>query len=398
MPTDFDVLIVGGGINGSALARALAASPLEIGLVEPTPPAAPAPDWDARIYALTPAVQRFLDTIGAWPHLDADRIAPVTRMRIEGDAGGRLDFTAFAAGVERLASICEAGRLAHELWEGVRRQHRLTLFAGARPAALALGDTHAALTLEDGRRCTARLVVGADGADSWLRQAAGIGATPTPYGELGVVANFRCQHPHADTAFQWFRPDGVLAWLPLPGRRLSMVWSVPEPEGRALLALEPAVLAARVAAAGAHRLGHLETITPPAAFPLRSLLLPRRVAARVALIGDAAHVVHPLTGHGVNLGLQDARVLAQVLCSAARHVASPPDCGDPRLLRRYERRRSEEVTVVHGLTHGLHELFRARARPLVPLRNLGMNLVARMPVVTHFLARYAMGHTEEYKS
>jgi ubiquinone biosynthesis UbiH/UbiF/VisC/COQ6 family hydroxylase len=228
--------------------------------------------------------------------------------------------------------------------------------------------------------------VAADGAESWTRSAAGIDVRFDPYDQLGVVANFATELPHRGTAFQWFRPDGVLAWLPLPGNRISMVWSAPEERGRELLALDPAALCARVAEAGGRRLGALQLMTAPAGFPLRLMRAPRSVAPRLALIGDAAHTIHPLSGHGINLGFQDARVLASVLCDKPAHV----DCGDLALLRGYERARKEEIVTLQTVTDSLHDLFGPASGPLAKLRNIGLNLTNTLPVVKNLLVRYAL--------
>jgi ubiquinone biosynthesis UbiH/UbiF/VisC/COQ6 family hydroxylase len=310
----------------------------------------------------------------------------VRAMEIYGDAGGRLDFTAYGCGVSELAWILESSLMQCELWETVKRQGNLSLFCPARPQALTMGPDNALLTLDDGRRLSARLIVAADGAESWTRSAAGMGVRFDPYDQVGVVANFATELPHRGTAFQWFRSDGVLAWLPLPGNRISMVWSAPEDHGRKLLALDHAELCTRVAEAGNQRLGALELITPPAGFPLRLMRAPNAVASRLALIGDAAHTIHPLSGHGINLGFQDARVLAAVLCDKPGHV----DCGDRGLLRSYERARKEEVVTLQTLTDSLHDLFRPATGSLTRLRNFGLNLTDTLPVVKNLLVRYAL--------
>ena len=204
---------------------------------------------------------------------------------------------------------------------------------------------------------------------------------------MGVVANFDCELPHRHCARQWFREDGVLACLPLPGNRLSMVWSTPDAHARELLALAPQALCERVAAAGNWCLGELTPLTPAAAFPLRLMRAPRCVMPRLALIGDAAHTIHPLSGHGINLGLQDSCVLAELLATRPSHL----DCGDERLLRRYERRRHEEVLVLQSVTHALQRLFRPRQAALSWLRNSGLNLTNALPVVRSALVRYALG-------
>ncbi len=382
---DFDVVIVGGGLAGLALAAALRRSSLSVALVEGRAPVTPE-GWDARIYAISPANARFLESAGIWAHLDPARMEPVRAMEVCGDAGGRLDFSAYDSGVGELAWILESSLMQRELWETVRRQGNVTLLCPARPQALAFDADAARLTLDDGRCLSARLVVAADGADSWTRAAAGIEVNFSPYGQHGVVANFTTELPHRGTAFQWFREDGILAWLPLPGNRMSMVWSTPEAHGRELVSLDPAVLCARVAEAGGHRLGQFELITPAAGFPLRLMRAPHAVAPRLALIGDAAHAIHPLSGHGINLGFQDAQMLATVLAGKPGHV----DCGDLALLRRYERARKEEVVALQTVTDSLQRLFRPEAGWLRPLRNFGLNLTNTLPVVKDTLVRYAL--------
>ena len=382
---DFDVVIVGGGLAGLSLAAALRRSALSVALVEGRTPVFPE-SWDTRIYAISPANAGFLGALGVWDHLDAARIEAVRTMEIHGDAGGRLDFTAYGCGVPELAWILESSLMQRELWETVKRQGNLSLLCPASPQALTIGPDAAVLSLADGRSLSARLIVAADGAESWTRAAAGVVVRFDPYDQQGVVANFATELPHRGTAFQWFRTDGVLAWLPLPGNRISMVWSAPEDHGRRLLALDHAELCSRVAEAGNRRLGTLELITPPTGFPLRLMRAPNTVAPRLALIGDAAHTIHPLSGHGINLGFQDARVLAAVLCDKPAHV----DCGDLGLLRGYERARKEEVVTLQTLTDSLHDLFRPATGSLTRLRNIGLNLTNTLPVVKNLLVRYAL--------
>lgn len=382
---DFDIVIVGGGLAGLAFAAALRRSALSVALVEGKAPSFPE-GWDSRIYAISPANARFLDEIGAWRHLDATRMEAVQAMEVHGDAGGRLDFTAYGSGISELAWILESSLMQRELWETAKRQGNLTLLCPARPHALTFAADAAQLTLDDGRCLSARLVVAADGADSWTRAAAGIAVRFDPYDQQGVVANFAVERPHRGTAFQWFRDDGVLAWLPLPGNRMSMVWSAPEDHGRALLALDPGALCDRVAEAGGRRLGALDLVTPAAGFPLRLMRAPSAVAPRLALIGDAAHTIHPLSGHGINLGFRDAQVLASLLCDKPGHI----DCGDLGLLRGYERARKEEVVTLQTVTDSLHDLFRPATGPLVKIRNFGLNLTNALPVVKDLLVRYAL--------
>lgn len=382
---DFDIVIVGGGLAGLSLAVALRQSRLSVALVEGRAPSRPA-GWDARVYAVSPANARFLDQIGAWRHLDPARLCPVHGMEIHGDEGGRLDFSAYDAGADELAWIMEASLMQCELWESAKRQANLSLFCPSRPQSLELGTDQARLGLSDGRTLGARLVVAADGADSWTRQAAGIEVKFKPYAQHGLVANFQCSRPHRNQAFQWFRADGILAYLPLPGERMSIVWSTPEAHSRELLALSPAELCQRVAQGGNYALGELDLITAPAAFPLRLMRAPRSIGQRLALIGDAAHTIHPLSGHGINLGFQDAQALARLLADKPDHV----DCGEQTFLRAYERSRREDVVALQTVTDGLQRLFTPASPTLSRVRNLGLNLTNGLPVLKNLLVRYAL--------
>ncbi|MEO5764547.1 MAG: UbiH/UbiF family hydroxylase [Casimicrobiaceae bacterium] len=386
---DPDVAIVGAGLVGLALAPAVAGAGLRVALVDRAPIAVPEVDpatWDSRIYAISPGSAAFLRSIGAWQALPCERIAPVESMRVEGDAGATLAFSAYEQGERALAWIVEERALRAALLPLVHRAG-VDVQGGVALESLAWLPDAGTLTLADGRSLAARLIVGADGASSWVRNAAGIGAEPREYGQTAVVANFACERPHHGRAFQWFRTDGgVLAWLPLPGHRVSMVWSAPNALGSELAGLAGDVLAARAAAAGNHALGAFETITPPATFPLRFLRVPTSVALRLALVGDAAHGVHPLAGQGVNLGFGDAQALAAVL--AERGPVA--DAGAAILLERYARRRAEPVLAMQAVTDGLARLFGMPAPWMRALRNAGLSAVDRLPVVKRALAQPAL--------
>jgi ubiquinone biosynthesis UbiH/UbiF/VisC/COQ6 family hydroxylase len=387
----FEVVIVGGGLVGAAFAAALADAPLEVALIEARGPQPIVPEdgnWDARVYAVSPASARFLGGLGVWGDVANERLTAIHRMQVFGDGGGAaITFDAFATGVPELAWIVESRLLHAALWRKLQQQKNLRLLCPAECTALALDDGHARLTLADGARISSQLVVGADGPHSWLRGAAGISATDKPYAQLGVVANFASEREHAGTAYQWFRPEGTLAYLPLPGRRISIVWAAREAFARELLALPADQLTQRVEDAGQHVLGKLELLTPAQAFPLRLLTVPASVAPGLALIGDAAHVVHPLAGQGVNLGFADAHALAATL------IAREPfrGCGDSRLLRRYERARREQHFALQCVTHGLQRLFSSESSVLRHARNRGLELADALPVLKNLLAHRALG-------
>jgi ubiquinone biosynthesis UbiH/UbiF/VisC/COQ6 family hydroxylase len=382
----FDLIIVGGGLAGASLAMALRDSRLRIALVEHQPPLV-AEGWDARIYAISPANVDYLEGIGAWRHLDRQRMAPIRAMQIEGDRGGRLDFSAFETGVPELGWVLESSLMACEFWEGIKRQSNLTLFCPGRPASLSFRHDAAILTLEEGAALSGRLLVGADGRDSWVRQSAGLSAVNTPYEEKGVVANFATAQAHHGIAYQWFRNDGVLAYLPLPGNRISIVWSTPDDHADALCAMSEPDFCQRVAEAGGRVLGDLSLLTRPAAFPLRLMRVPQTVAPRLALVGDAAHGIHPLSGHGINLGFQDAKELAGLLLEAQPWQ----DIGDERFLQRYQRARREETVLMQATTDGLRKLFKSEAAGLSLLRNAGLQMTNRLPFMKNALVRYALG-------
>ena len=388
MSREVDVVIVGGGLVGLSLARALAGSGLTLALVEPQT-LAPLPkdeSWDARIYAVSPGNASFLNRCGAWDRLPAERVARIEAMKIYGDEPSAcLEFGAYDSGLRELAFIVESRRLHHALWAGAGEEG-LQVHSPAAWSALEFGPERAELRLADGTQLAARLIVGADGSESQIRAAAGITATTGDYRQLGLVANFHCEKPHRGTAFQWFLRDGVLALLPLPGNRVSMVWSVAEERARGLLGLPAAELAAEVESASHGTLGALRLFTPAAAFPLRLQRVRQFTRPRLALVGDAAHNVHPLAGQGVNLGFRDARVLAEVLMDRGPQR----DCGDHALLRRYERARKEDVASLQLATDGLQKLFNNDAVFLARARNLGLKLVNSQPLVKSLLVRHAV--------
>ena len=390
MTESCDVAIIGAGLVGASLALALASSGLSVALAEPRASGAPSANWDSRIYAVSPGSAAFLNRVGAWQGMDSARVARVETMRIFGDASlvsaANMEFNAYDAGLRELAFIAESGRIQAALWQCLDQAAHVTRYCPAVCVALSQHVDATDIVLNSGVTLRAKLVVGADGAQSWVREQAGIKAHTHAYAQCGVVANFACALPHHDTAYQWFRADGVLALLPLPGNRVSMVWSTSDAHAQALMALDAAALAQRVSEASHAVMGALEVITPVAAFPLQLQRVEVLVKPRLALVGDAAHNVHPLAGQGVNLGFRDARELAAVLCDrGAQH-----DCGDYALLRRYERARREDVLSMQLVTDGLQKLFASNAVWLSRARNLGVRLMENQPMLKNLLMKHAI--------
>jgi ubiquinone biosynthesis UbiH/UbiF/VisC/COQ6 family hydroxylase len=308
-------------------------------------------------------------------------------MRVFGDRpGARIDFDAYRAGVPELAWTVEDGALQDAMWDATRVRPNIEIVAPAICDKLDIGAENVQLTLRDGRALSGALIVGADGANSYVRENSGIRCTEGDYGQSALAGNFECEKDHSNTAFQWFQGGPVLALLPLPGRRASMIWSLPSEQARQLCDLDPQSVCRAVEAASQHQLGELALISPLRSYPLRRLAAARLVAPRVALAGDAAHVIHPLAGQGLNLGLQDARVLGATLAGRG----PMRDAGDLGLLRRYERERAEPILSMDFMVDGLLRLFGSRNSAVSRLRNAGLNLTGQVPVLKNLLMRRAM--------
>jgi 2-octaprenylphenol hydroxylase len=377
-PARHDLVVVGGGPVGASLARATRG--LSVALVAQSKPSAAA-ELDARVYALSPGNVAFLRSLGVWQALPPERLAPVHGMQIYGDGAGSIAFDAYGAGVPELAWIVEDSVLQHALWDGLD----VPIYT-AQTKALGIEAEQVELELSNEARLSAKLVVGADGATSFVRRRARIAVSESDYAQAAVVANFACEKPHAHVAYQWFQRGAVLALLPLPQQRVSMVWSLPTSDAKRISALDAGSLCEEVETAAGGALGALTLVTAPRSYALRRLSAERLVAPRVALTGDAGHVIHPLAGQGLNLGLQDARVLSEVL--NGREPRRDP--GELRLLRRYERRRAEPILAMDTMVDSLFRLFGAEGRLAAQWRNAGLNLTDRMPVVKNILMRQAM--------
>lgn len=407
----YDVVIVGGGMIGATLAAALGGSALKVAVIEPQPPPAPpAEGFDVRVSALTLASQTLLERIGAWSGIVARRVAPVRAMRVWQARGGRaarwpfpppfgggavagergeIRFDAAGIGEPCLAYIVENSVTGAALHERVG-QHPNLHWISAALGALDIGEAPR-VTLVDGRRLRARLVVAADGADSVVRRQLAVPVRRLDMRQLGIVASVRTERTHEDTAWQVFLPSGPLAFLPLPQpHTCSIVWSAERARAEELLALDDAGFTAALADAFGARLGRIESASARAAFPLGLAHADRYVADGVALIGDAAHVVHPLAGQGANLGLLDAAALAEVVLDAAQ---ARRDIGAAWVLRRYERWRKGDNLGMIAVTGGFRYLFGNDWPVVSQLRGLGLSLTDRLEPIKHAIMRRASGIT-----
>jgi 2-polyprenylphenol 6-hydroxylase len=388
-----DICIVGNGAIGKIAALGLAQAGHSVTLLSPA--AAPMPaasGWDVRVYAINQVGQSLLSSVKVWEAMDASRIAAVEAMVVKGDdvrQPGTLAFDAYGAHAGALAWIVEDSNLNQALDAALRFAPNVRSVQG-RASRLQADAAQATIMLEQGEVLQAALVVGADGAQSWVRNQCEIGLDYRSYGQRAVVTNFECERPHHGVARQWFTAsDGIVALLPLPGQRVSLVWSAPEALAATLLEESLTQLAQRVSAFCNEELGQLTPLQPEnvKAFPLALLRPHALVASRVALVGDAAHVVHPLAGHGMNLGFADVAQLLQTIAGREAYR----DCGDARVLARYARARKEEVLLMQLATDGLAQLFGADFEPLRIARNLGLNLLNKLPVIKNKLITHAMG-------
>ena len=384
-----DVAVAGGGVVGAACALALARAGLQVALVE----ARPAPRWlaerpDLRVFALAPDNAALLDALGVWPQVLRARAQPYRKMRVW-DAGGgdELAFDAAALARSELGWIVENGLLVDRLWAalvaaGVR------VHCPARVQALEQDAAGVRLQLDDGTRLEARVAVAADGGASELRRLAGLDVDAHDYGQRGVVAFIETADPHQETAWQRFLPTGPLALLPFTQGRSSIVWTLPEAEAARVLALDDAAFAVALTDASAARLGRAVPVSARAAFPLRRQLVRQQVAGRVLVLGDAAHVVHPLAGQGVNLGLRDVAALrTEVESAQARRV----DWASAHRLQRWARRRRSDNTVSAYAFEGINRLY-SNADPLAVLaRGPLLGLAGKLPPLTRALWRHAAG-------
>lgn len=386
-----DVAIVGAGMVGAALALKLARAGVDVAVVEPRAPAewSASDDVDLRVVALAPSSAALLESIGVWETIVAARAGPYRRMRVwDALAPGELGFDSADEGEAALGWIVENRLIQHVLWRALQNDARVTLHCPARVDATEIEGERRTLVLADGARVGARLVVGADGADSGLRDLVGIATRDRDYAQRAIVAHVATERPHQATAWQRFLPGATLAFLPLADGRSSIVWSVPLTEGERLLALDDSTFCAELGAAFDFRLGRVTATTARAAFPLRLKLAHDYAAARFALIGDAAHVVHPLAGQGVNLGLRDVVELADAI-DAAR--AGKLDAGAEPVLRRYERRRRSDNAVSAHAFDMIQRVFGSASAPIAALRGAGLALVDRIAPLKRLFARHAAG-------
>ena len=393
MEQNFDVVIAGGGLNGPALALALVDAGLSVAVVDARPVTArAADDFDGRAYALALASQRLLAALGLWPGLSANS-QPILKVEATqgepGDGAGPFGLHFDAAELEegRLGYMLEDRFLYRALIQAM--QDRVTHVPGVSVISQEIEGARVRIGLSDGRELTGAVLIGADGRQSGTATRAGIGRTGHSYGQIALVAAVDHELPHQGTAHQYFMPTGPLAILPLPpGNRSSIVWSEDETNARAIMELDDGAFMRVLRPRFGDFLGEIRLTGPRFSYPLGLTLADRYVAPRVALIGDAAHGVHPIAGQGLNLGLRDVAALAEVLVAARRRGE---DIGAADVLARYEAWCKPDATALAYGMDRVNALFSNRNPFLKLAREVGMGLVDAVPPLRRGFMRQAAG-------
>jgi len=391
MKTQFDVVIVGGGMVGLTLACALGGRNLQVAVLEAGELQTEWPEESIglRVSALTHATRKVFESIGAWGGMVRHRVTAYGDMHVWDAAGsGEIHFDSAEVGASSLGYIVENRIIQSELLRQARHYDNIQILSPTRWQQWHETDEALVLQLEDGRELTTKLLVGADGALSPVRERAGIETKGWGYDQHAVMAIVRTERPHQHTCWQRFLPEGPLAFLPMHGNYSCVVWSAEPEHAAALVAMEDEVFKSELAAAFDFKLGAVVEVRERGKFPLRLQHTLDYVKPRIALVGDAAHAIHPLAGQGVNLGVLDAAALAETVLAAYQ---AKRDIGALHNLRRYERwRKGQNVTMMLSMD-GFKRLFGSDLAPVQWARNAGLNVTNSLPPLKRFFMDYAMG-------
>ena len=376
-----DIVVVGAGLVGLSAAIAFAQQGKKVALVDAKKPVVKLKKaWDERVYALTPATESWLKSIGVWAHVDTSRVNDINAMHLFDEANHLLALRDEDANLPKLGLIIENQYLMHALWLQLNALD-VTIIANAYCQSLNISRQQAVLSLANGQKIIAQLIVAADGVNSWVRQQTVITVKQKDFHQTAIVANFLVEKPHQNIARQWFRPHDVLALLPMPDKMVSIVWSVSTERASELLALSSEELAHHVRESSQSVLGDLKQVSNTQSFTLHQQTASQLIAERVVLIGDAAHQIHPMAGQGVNLGFRDVMQLASV----ATKLHSMQDIGDNAVLRQYERARKADIATMNHLTSGLDGLFASEVSLLKKLRHWGLQQLNNQAAIKKLL-------------
>ncbi len=384
-----DVIILGGGMVGLAFACALKDTGLRVVLIERgEAPVRRSLGRDCRVSAIVRGNVQILQGLGVWEHLE-QLAGPMRGMRIwDNQEAGGIRFDAAEIGAEALGYLVENSEMQKAMHQTLLDAEHFEFCCPAEVTDIEWLDDGVKLALNDGRRLSAPLIVGADGGRSWLRQQASISCHQRDFHQKGIVATVHPERPHGGMAYQRFLPTGPLAMLPMSGDLCSIVWSAENGEAERLMGMDDASFLQALNASFGPVLGRITEAGERAAFPLKAQLAKHFVRPNLALIGDAAHTIHPLAGLGVNLGLRDAMVLAQEIVDAKRF---DEDWGGLPVLNRYMKQRLPDVLSVMGAMEGFHQLFTHDVPGLKLLRGAGMRLIGNSGAIKHLLMRNSTG-------
>lgn len=389
----FDVIINGSGMVGGLLAALLCRSGLSIAVIETDRVKKIAPDDRAelRVSAISSASKKAFVDAGVWRAMVQQRVSPYETMRVWDATGdGEVNFEAASLGEAELGHIIENRVIQAALMESLETEEKVHLYCPDRIEAFDVNKESVSVYLESGIELRAELLVGADGANSLVREQSEINFNRDDYGQSGLVAVVETENPHQNTAWQCFHPEGPLAFLPLSDGRCSIVWTLPSDKADYYLSRSEKKFKLLLAESLQHRLGEIRSVGKRAAFPLAGAQADHYVLERIALVGDAAHTIHPLAGQGVNLGIKDAVELADTLTKARRRQLDY-DLGKRRLLRRYERARRGDNVLTMRAMEGFRILFGHSAPAVKSLRNIGMRLFDRSELLKNEVIRKATG-------
>ena len=384
----YDIIVNGGGMVGAILACLLAKSGRKVAVIEAYQIKAFSADseHDLRVSAISRASQNALIEAGAWDAILAMRASPYEVMDVWDEAGdGNVRFEAAELGEPELGYIIENSVIQRALTDALNETVNIDLICPVKMADFSVNDESVLVTLEDGRILSAQLLIGADGANSQVRTLAGIDIDRDDYGQSGLVAVVKTEKSHESTAWQRFQSTGPLAFLPLSDGSSSIVWTLPADRADYYLSLSKTDFKNALAEALDYKLGKITKVGKRAAFPLRGSQAKPYVKERIALVGDAAHTIHPLAGQGVNLGIKDAVELAGLVAN------SKGDLGGMKLLRRYERARRGDNVITMRAMEGFRLLFGHSAPSVKTARNVGMKIFNQIPMVKNEVVRKAMG-------
>ena len=365
--TETDVLIVGAGLVGLSAAIAFAKQGKSVVLVDARPMLnQKTQTWDERIYALSPESETWLKSLDIWPYLEAERLCTIDAMYMWHE-NEELVLSSSDANLPKLGVIIENQNLMYALWQKINVLD-VTVVTEVSCVKLENSQQAAILSLDNNQQISAKLLLAADGIHSWVRQQANIGVQHKDFQQTAIVANFSAKNPYRNVARQWFSAHETLALLPLVGQNVSLVWSMSTEKANELLKLSDEGLADAVCVKSQSVLGDLKPIGKTLSFALHSQIAMQFIAERLALVGDAAHQIHPMAGQGVNLGFRDVMELT----SLATKLHQMQDLGDAAFLRKYARARKADTLAMNTLTSGLDALFASNSRVLKQLTNWGL--------------------------